>query len=39
MSALLLMPLSWLEFIYDKIKREKQKWINLAQHGFTRKLL
>jgi hypothetical protein len=25
MSALLLMPLSWIEFIYDKIKREKQK--------------
>ena len=24
-SALLVMPLSWIEFIYDKIQREKQK--------------
>jgi hypothetical protein len=25
MAALLLTPLSWIEFIYDKIQREKQK--------------
>jgi hypothetical protein len=37
MVALLITPITLIDYIIDKIKGRNKKWLNLKLHGFTRK--
>ena len=39
MIALLITPLTLIDYIVDKTKGREKKWQNLKQHGFTKKRL